>query len=153
MKGGNGKENKPVSALLLSCIIVYFRHPISFQVFQPTNLSLATTEKNEAAIRLLLQSLQNSEFPSAILKGIMQLQIEDLFFNYHLSGRPGITQVPGCLLAFSKNTLYLQEDMTRADLALSYGASPFICGAEKAPPLPPTSLRDDLRASTHRLQK
>lgn len=80
MKGGDGKENKPVSALLLSCIIVYFRHPIHFQVFQPPNLSPAATEKNEAAVQLLPPSLQNSGFPSAILKGIMQLQIEGLFF-------------------------------------------------------------------------
>lgn len=153
MKGGNGKENKAVSVLLLSCIIVYFCHPISFQVFQPTNLSRATTEKNKSATRLLLQSLQDSKFPSEILKGITQLPIEGLFFNYHPGGRPEVTQVLGCLLAFSKNTLSLREDMTFEGFAVSDGASSSICGIEKAPPLPTASLKDDLRASAHRLQK
>lgn len=64
-----------MSVSLLSCAIVYVCYTISCQVFPPSDLAPIAAERSKSVPRLLLQSLQNSEFPSPTVKRIMQLKI------------------------------------------------------------------------------
>lgn len=144
------RKIKALSVWLFSCISVCFCASVSFQVFQSIDLLPITTETNKSVILLSLPSLQNSEFSSPILCDFSRIM--RLLQNYVTSNLRSVFEgspvwetlnhtLLGCLLAFFKNTLSFQEDMTFEALTV-YGWSqtqsllPFICGTEKSPPLP-----------------
>lgn len=150
MNGGHGEENKALSVWLFSCIIVCFCASVSLQVFQSINLFPITAETNKSVILLSLPTLQNSEFSSPIACDFSRMM--RLLQNYATSNWRSVFEgspvwetlnhtsawLSSC---FFKNTLSFQEDMTSEALTVSYWSHtqsllPFICGAEKSPPLP-----------------